>query len=648
MLARKFLSALCIAALLLTAVFTFSAQADETPLRIEVDISSQIVTIYRTADDEVIRQMLCSTGINDSTPEGVYYLPAPDRSTEREPWYYFPDLECYARWATRIKGGYLFHSIPYDWKSSDTRGRMEGAVRKFGYPASHGCIRLLEEDAEYIAKNCGTGTRVDIIKSGDRKEELRKLLYISSYTQDSGMTYKEFLGVSEMSKNDGNGNSELRELLLRLNGLGYYDGDCENATYDVNVIAAVKNLQKDLGMRQNGVPSDSLKELIFSDDAPIAENVVALSEGMSGPVVTRLQSALKELQLYDGPLYGVYDVALMDSMKIFQSTCYHEQTGIATTEEQQLVYHQLELLQETFGDMDYTLNIEYDAVPMGTISSELKIILRSKPSTESLELGKLVNGQTIMILEDGDDWIQIAPSSGTGYIRQKYVKRYSADMCILRYTGSDGATTFSIGHTFEEYKSGAATLTAEYAAYAQEQLETPTYELRDCVTVDTGSDDVTMNLRAEPDKSSDVLIKVANGASMFVISRADGWTRVGYQNEVGYLMDDYLSFWQGTNEEIENNVRIVPGAEDDTEDSSIVESSATQKIAAVVIPSDTRESGAVVFDQPTADAQILGSLEKGTSLEVLKINEEEGWALIRLNGHEGYMFERDLQFQLLS
>ncbi len=71
MLARKFLSALCIAALLLTAVFTFSAQADETPLRIEVDISSQIVTIYRTADDEVIRQMLCSTGIKDSTPEGT-------------------------------------------------------------------------------------------------------------------------------------------------------------------------------------------------------------------------------------------------------------------------------------------------------------------------------------------------------------------------------------------------------------------------------------------------------------------------------------------------------------------------------------------------------------------------------------------------
>lgn len=166
--------------------------------------------------------------------------------------------------------------------------------------------------------------------------------------------------------------------------------------------------------------------------------------------------------------------------------------------------------------------------------------------------------------------------------------------------------------------------------------------------MDTGSDDVTMNLRSQPNKDSMVLAKVANGASMFVISRADGWTRVGYQNEVGYLMDDYLSFWQGTNEEIENNVRIVPGAEDDTEDSSIVESSATQKIAAVVIPSDTRESGAVVFDQPTADAQILGSLEKGTSLEVLKINEEEGWALIRLNGHEGYMFERDLQFQLLS
>lgn len=646
MLAKKMLSALCAAVLILTAFCFVPAQAD-TPLRIEVDISSQIVTIFRTEDDEVIRQMLCSTGVNDSTPTGTYYLPRPDRSTEREPWYYFPDLECYARWVTRIKDGYLFHSIPYDWKSSGTKGRMEGAVRKFGYPASHGCIRLLEEDAEYIAKNCGTGTRVDIIKSGDLKEDLRRLLFISSYTQDSGMTYKEFLGVSEMTKSDANGNSELQALLLRLKGLGYYDGPCDSTTYDVNVIAAVKNLQKDLGMRQNGVPSDSLKNLIFSEEAPVADGVVALSEGMSGPVVTRLQSALKDLKLYDGPLYGVYDMVLMDSVKIFQSTCYHVQTGIATVEEQQLAYHQQKLLKETFGDMDYTLEIKYDAVPMATVRSELKIILRSRPTKESLELGKLVDGQTVMILDDsGDDWIHIASSEGTGYMRRKYLERYSADMCILCYTGSDGVTTFQIGHTFEEYKSGAATLTAEYAAYAQQQLEQPSYELRDCVTVNTGSDDITMNLRAEPNKDSAVLAKVPNGASMFVISRANGWTRVGYLNEVGYLMDDYLEFWQGTSEEIENNRRIEPGEEPDPDDTSIIESSATQKITAVVIPSDTTEDGAYVFDVPTSEARVLGSLQKGTAVDVLKINEEQGWALISLQGHEGYMFERDLQFQL--
>ncbi len=646
MLAKKFLSALCVAVMILTAFCTLPAQAD-APLRIEVDISSQIVSIYRTADDEVIRQMLCSTGVNDSTPTGTYYLPEPDRSTEREPWYYFPDLECYARWVTRIKDGYLFHSIPYDWKSSGTKGRMEGAVRKFGYPASHGCIRLLEEDAEYIAKNCGTGTRVDIIKSGDRKDDLRRLLFISSFTQDTGMTYREFLGVSEMAKSDANGNSELQALLLRLKGLGYYDGSCDITTYDVDVIAAVKNLQKDLGMRQNGVPSDSLKDLIFSEDAPIANSVVALSEGMSGPVVTRLQSALKDLKLYDGPLYGVYDIALMDSMKVFQSTCYHEQTGIATVDEQNLVYHQQQLLKEAFGGMEYALEIKYDAVPMAVVNSELKIILRSKPTKESMELGKLVNGQTVMILDDsGDDWIHIACSSGTGYMRRKYLKRYSTDMCILCYTGSDGATTFNIGHTFEEYKSGAATLTAEYAAYTQQQLEQPSYEMRDCITVNTGSDDVTMNLRTNPDKQADVLIKVPNGASMYVISRADGWTRVGYANEVGYLMDDYLDAWQGTSEEIENNRRINPDEEPDPSDEAIIESTVTQKITAVVIPSDTTEDGAYVFDVPTAEARVLGSLKKGTSVDVLKINEEEGWALISLSGHEGYMFERDLQFQL--
>ena len=96
-----------IAVLLLTLILIFppvSAFADyDKPYFIGVDISYQIVTIYRSSDGEIVRQMACSTGIEDNTPLGVFYLPAKRRSSERTEWYYLPEFKCYVKYATRIK-----------------------------------------------------------------------------------------------------------------------------------------------------------------------------------------------------------------------------------------------------------------------------------------------------------------------------------------------------------------------------------------------------------------------------------------------------------------------------------------------------------------------------------------------------------------
>ena len=48
-----------------------AARAEEMPYAITVDITNQIVTVYSTEDDTVVRQMLCSTGKYKPTPIGT-------------------------------------------------------------------------------------------------------------------------------------------------------------------------------------------------------------------------------------------------------------------------------------------------------------------------------------------------------------------------------------------------------------------------------------------------------------------------------------------------------------------------------------------------------------------------------------------------
>ena len=56
-----------------------SAQSKyEKPYYIMVDLTNQVVTVYNTADDTIARQMICSTGLQDTTPRGTYYLPKAD------------------------------------------------------------------------------------------------------------------------------------------------------------------------------------------------------------------------------------------------------------------------------------------------------------------------------------------------------------------------------------------------------------------------------------------------------------------------------------------------------------------------------------------------------------------------------------------
>lgn len=167
---------------LLVALLSGCALA-ASPYAIEVDITNQIVTVYRAEDMSeggVVRQMICSTGENECTPVGRFTLNQRN-SAERTKWYAIPTYDCYVQYVTRIIGGYLFHSLPYAEEDESTLDAEAAAL--LGTPASHGCIRLRPEDAEWIAKNCPNGTPCHIYHSWETDEGLRGLLLLHSYAE---------------------------------------------------------------------------------------------------------------------------------------------------------------------------------------------------------------------------------------------------------------------------------------------------------------------------------------------------------------------------------------------------------------------------------------------------------------------------------
>ena len=188
---RKLRGIACL--VLLIALIAGGALA-ASPYAIEVDVTNQIVTVYRAedvSDSGVVRQMICSTGVNECTPVGDFTLNQRN-SAERTKWYAIPTYDCYVQYVTRILDGYLFHSLPYFEEDEATLDTDAAAL--LGTPASHGCIRLRPEDAKWIAKNCPNGTPCHIYHSDAVDEGLRGLLLMQSYTEDGEWaSYAEFL-----------------------------------------------------------------------------------------------------------------------------------------------------------------------------------------------------------------------------------------------------------------------------------------------------------------------------------------------------------------------------------------------------------------------------------------------------------------------
>lgn len=352
---------------------------------IDVDVVNQIVTVYRRVDDAVVRQMICSTGTGGSTPLGTFRMEQSRPDTDRRPWYYITGYRCFVKYASRIKGSILFHSIPYLEKDMDSIDAE--ALSQLGQRASHGCIRLRWRDAEWIAKHCPDGTVVNIFDRARPREKLRRMLLEEGYSAESGLAYRQFLSIhgdgSDAGLAPGDSGEAVAALQRRLIGLGFFGGDAPTGDYDAATVAAVTRYQSEAGLPVTGVASRALVARAMAEDALFAE-YATLTPGCSGTLVAAVQAALRDVGFYDGDIDGEYAPSLRDAALAYCRAAGIEATDRLTPEFRAALYERLDSLNRRYGRGRFSMAV-VDGVAHWGVTADA--VLDAPMDADSLGVG---------------------------------------------------------------------------------------------------------------------------------------------------------------------------------------------------------------------------------------------------------------------
>ena len=411
---RRILALVIIISMMIPLVQMDALAAYDMPYRIDVDITNQIVTVYRTADGSIVRQMICSSGANNATPLGTFYLTTRE-STDRKAWYWIDQFSTFVKYATRITGSILFHSIPYKQKDLNTINKT--ALKQLGNAVSHGCIRLRWEDAKWISLNCLDGTRVRMYKGAPANPDLRRLLLIDGFSTDCGFTYDQFLATGyapdETRLGRGSDVEAVKGLQNLLAGHGFYAGEIDGV-YDNATILSLMRYQAACGLRQDGVATMELIDHLAADDDTVGGEVVPV-QGMRGPLVTRVQTLMRAIGFYQGGLDGVFTADLGDALAMMSTYSGMKETHDATPEVMTAAQRLLDSLNSHFGEGAFDIQLNVQSREYHRTAK--KAHLYKKASTDSDAVATLAKHTAVEIADSGKSgWYKVTASGKTGYM----------------------------------------------------------------------------------------------------------------------------------------------------------------------------------------------------------------------------------------
>ncbi len=394
------------------------------PYKIHVSRTRQIVTVTDTATGEVVRQMICSTGAASSpTVTGQFRLPKP-RSDERKNWYAFSSV-CYAHYATRITGRYLFHSILY--KSAATSSLDRTSWNMIGNRASHGCIRMTPLDAQWIAYNCAEGTIVrinDSLPPGEIKSSSRIKRTLPSPRSDGTLpgweaTLKPTPKPDDSSRptlDVGIEGSLTKGMQSSLRSLGYFSGSV-NGKFGEDTKAALQAFQAaylkaHLGTKEEA-NADGLGTQIWQDrvkaektNTALAGTLRTLKLNTSGTSVKALRERLQALGYTSAAPSNNYDAHTRDMIKLFQRRNGLSITGTAKTDVQNLL-------------------MSKDQTPLSTafVNLEKGLTLRKSASSKGSAVVRLKFNAEVKPIKDYGDWTYVLAGKKFGFVQTTYLRK---------------------------------------------------------------------------------------------------------------------------------------------------------------------------------------------------------------------------------
>jgi mannosyl-glycoprotein endo-beta-N-acetylglucosaminidase len=236
---------------------------------------------------------------------------------------------------------------------------------------------------------------------------------------------------------------------------------------------------------------------------------------------------------------------------------------------------------------------EYVNVGSGSLN------LRLSNSVNSAVLAKLANGTEVQVLSSSSGWAKIQVSGQTGFVSTDYLSK-----------------------------------TKPNTSTQQEQQQVITKY----ANVSLGS---SLNMRKSPSVNSSIIVKIARGVAVTVLSEANGWANIEAYGQTGYVSTEFLSSTNtnaGTDtSNNNNNGATIPTSPDNSgtdlttgNSSGTTTSNSINKYVNVIYGSslNMRSSAAT-------DSSIITKLARGTVVSI--ISEENGWSRITANGVAGYV-----------
>ena len=287
---------------------------------------------------------------------------------------------------------------------------------------------------------------------------------------------------------------------------------------------------------------------------------------------------------------------------------------------------------------------KYVNVSSGTLN------MRKSGSESANIVAKLSKGTKVTVYSESKGWAKVKANGKDGHVSAKYLSttkpgtgstsvtpektttkyvNISSGTLNMRKSGSESAsivaklskgtevTVYSESKGWAKIKANGIEgyVSADFLSTTKPEMDSkpsiPEKTTTKYVNVSSGS----LNMRNKPSESASVIVKLARGVEVEVISESNGWSKVKAYGGEGYVNSQYLSATKPGS---------LPGQNPDGEENTLVK---------YVNVNDG--SSLNMRSQASASASIITKLVNNTAVTVY--SESNGWSRVTANGKTGYV-----------